>query len=112
MSPLATLLPLILYELLRLIATGAISGVKVLFRVALVLLKHCTAHLEKIPTEFYELLTCLRIKNMPPAILQPDFLIAEVCGTLYDVLECSLDITHRHVQVAYDTIPLMHLHIM
>ena len=58
-----------------------IVGVKILFRIALVLLKYCTAHLKKIPKEMYELLSCLKVKNMPPEILQPDFLIREVCST-------------------------------
>lgn len=56
-------------------------GVKILFRIALVLLKHSTAHLEKIPKDFYDLLGCLKIKNMPAEILQPDFLIEEVSGS-------------------------------
>ncbi|KAF6020710.1 TBC1D10B [Bugula neritina] len=53
------------------------EGVKILFRVALVLLRHCTAHLSKIPRELYELLSCLKIKNMPREILQAEFLITE-----------------------------------
>ncbi|XP_067944391.1 TBC1 domain family member 10A-like [Watersipora subatra] len=53
------------------------EGVKILFRIALVLLKHCTAHLPKVPREEYELLACLKTKNMPPAILEADFLIEE-----------------------------------
>ena len=56
-----------------------VAGVKILFRVALVLLRHCTDHLEKIPKDFYDLLGCLKIKNMPAEILQPEFLVQEVC---------------------------------
>ena len=60
------------------IAMIAFTGVKILFRVALVLLKHSTNHLDKIPNDFYDLLNCLKTRNMPPHILQPDFLLEEV----------------------------------
>lgn len=56
----------------------SIVGVKILFRVALVLLRHCTSHLRKMPYEIHDLLNCLRTRNMPEEILQPEFLVREV----------------------------------